>query len=101
MKNLILEIQKRFEEALQSKTGWGRNEIMTLYKGITIEVLSIAVIDAQNNEITLLDEPIAIDDKHEGQLMSNTTQEKNEDVEHDDIFSNKSEEKDAPFDENL
>ena len=39
-KELIFEIKKRFELALQAKTGWGKNEIMTLYDNIVIEVLS-------------------------------------------------------------
>lgn len=40
MKNLILEIQRRFEEALEAKTGWGKNDVKTLYNKIVIEVLS-------------------------------------------------------------
>lgn len=39
-KEIIFEIKKRFELALQSKTGWGKNEIITLYDNIVIEVLS-------------------------------------------------------------
>lgn len=39
-KEIIFEIKKRFEEALQSKTGWGKNEIIALYDNIVIEVLS-------------------------------------------------------------
>lgn len=40
MKEIIDEIQRRFEEALQKKTGWGKNEIVLLHKQILIEVLS-------------------------------------------------------------
>ena len=40
MKDIIFEIKKRFEEALESKTGWGKNEIKQLHDKIIIEVLS-------------------------------------------------------------
>lgn len=39
-KELIFEIKSRFELALEAKTGWGKNEIKTLYDKIVIEVLS-------------------------------------------------------------
>lgn len=40
MKQTILEIQRRFELALEAKTGWGRVEIKSMYQQIVIEVLS-------------------------------------------------------------
>jgi hypothetical protein len=40
MKDIIFEIKKRFELALEAKTGWGKNEIKTLHDNIIIEVLS-------------------------------------------------------------
>lgn len=40
IKELIFEIKSRFEKALEDKTGWGKNEIKTLYDQIVIEVLS-------------------------------------------------------------
>jgi hypothetical protein len=40
MKEIVFEIKKRFEKALDAKTGWGKNEIKTLYDQIVIEVLS-------------------------------------------------------------
>lgn len=39
-KELIFEIKSRFEKALETKTGWGKNEIKTLYDQIVIEVLA-------------------------------------------------------------
>ena len=39
-KQIIFEIQKRFEEALQAKTNWGRNEIKSIYDKVLIDVLS-------------------------------------------------------------
>lgn len=39
-KELLFEIKKRFELALQAKTGWGKNDVMTLYDSVVIEVLS-------------------------------------------------------------
>ncbi len=39
-KEIIMEIKSRFKLALESKTGWGKNEIMALYDNIVIEVLS-------------------------------------------------------------
>lgn len=37
---LFKEIAQRFEAALQSKTGWGKNEVLTLYYEVQTEVLS-------------------------------------------------------------
>lgn len=39
-KEIIFEIKARFEKALEEKTGWGKNEIKSLYDKIIIEVLS-------------------------------------------------------------
>jgi len=39
-KKIVFEIKKRFEEALQAKTGWGKNDIIKLYDNIVIEVLT-------------------------------------------------------------
>ena len=39
-KELIFEIQNRFELALELKTGWGKNEIKELYRYIVMEVLA-------------------------------------------------------------
>jgi hypothetical protein len=39
-KELIFEIKFRFELALETKTGWGKNEIKTIYNHIVIEVLT-------------------------------------------------------------
>ena len=39
-KEIIFEIKKRFEIALQTKTGWGKKEIISLYDNIVIEVLT-------------------------------------------------------------
>ena len=38
--NVIWEIKKRFEEALQAKTSWGKNDVIKLYDDIVIQVLS-------------------------------------------------------------
>ena len=40
MKTIIFEIKKRFDLILESKTGWGRNEIKSALDQIIIEVLS-------------------------------------------------------------
>lgn len=37
---LIFEIKSRFEKALDVKTGWGKNEIKTLYDQVIIQVLT-------------------------------------------------------------
>lgn len=39
-KEIIFEIKNRFELALESKTGWGKNELKSMYDRIVIEVLS-------------------------------------------------------------
>jgi hypothetical protein len=38
MKQIMDEIQKRFAEALEVKTGWGKNEVLELYNSIASEV---------------------------------------------------------------
>lgn len=38
-KKIVFEIKERFEAALQSKTGWGKNDVIKLYHNIVIEVL--------------------------------------------------------------
>jgi len=40
MKEILFEIKRRFELALDAKTGWGKNEIKTLYDQIVINVIS-------------------------------------------------------------
>jgi hypothetical protein len=40
MKEILAEIQELFDSRLQRKTGWGKNEVMELYKQCVIEVLS-------------------------------------------------------------
>lgn len=39
-KEIVFEIKKRFELALEAKSGWGKNEIKTIYDNIVIEVLA-------------------------------------------------------------
>lgn len=36
-------IQQKFNAALQSKTGWGRNELVLLHSNIIVEVLAQAI----------------------------------------------------------
>ena len=38
-KKLLLRIEELFEQKLQAKTGWGRNEIMTAYREAKSEAL--------------------------------------------------------------
>lgn len=38
MKEIMKEIELRFEKALESKTGWGKNEVLELYRKISSEV---------------------------------------------------------------
>jgi hypothetical protein len=45
MKCLILEIQKLFFSKLESKTGWGKNDVKELYNQCVIEVLSTYIED--------------------------------------------------------
>jgi hypothetical protein len=40
MKEILAEIQILFETRLQSKTGWGKNEVLEMYKSCVIEVLA-------------------------------------------------------------
>ena len=40
MKEVILEINKRFKSRLDEKTGWGKNEIKSLHDEVVIEVLA-------------------------------------------------------------
>ena len=40
MKEILAEIQELFFTRLQRKTGWGKNEIVELYKECVIEVLA-------------------------------------------------------------
>jgi hypothetical protein len=40
MKEIIFEIQTKFAEALEAKTGWGKNEVKSLHDQVIIEVLS-------------------------------------------------------------
>lgn len=44
MKQIILEIQRRFELALEVKTGWERVDIKTLYNKIVIDVLTEYIV---------------------------------------------------------
>lgn len=39
-KDLLKQIERNFHEKLQEKTGWGRNEVISLYKDATNEVLA-------------------------------------------------------------
>ena len=38
MKEIMQEIENRYEEALQQKTGWGKDEVLKLYRKIASEV---------------------------------------------------------------
>ena len=38
-KELLAKIKSKFEARLQEKTGWGRNEVMTIYNDCVTEVL--------------------------------------------------------------
>lgn len=40
MKDILTEIQGLFSSRLQSKTGWGKNEVLELYNQCVIEVLA-------------------------------------------------------------
>ena len=40
MKDILNQIQELFDARLQRKTGWGKNEVMELYKQCVIEVLA-------------------------------------------------------------
>jgi hypothetical protein len=40
MNKMIFEIKSRFEQALEVKTGWGKNEVKTLLDQIIIQVLT-------------------------------------------------------------
>ena len=40
MKDILNQIQELFDSRLQKKTGWGKNEVMELYKQCVIEVLA-------------------------------------------------------------
>jgi hypothetical protein len=40
MKDILTEIQELFSSRLQSKTGWGKNEVLELYNQCVIEVLA-------------------------------------------------------------
>ncbi|HET8870492.1 MAG TPA: hypothetical protein VFM48_08605 [Aquabacterium sp.] len=42
-KQLLLRIEQIFTEKLQAKTGWGRNEILALYKESVSEALMEAL----------------------------------------------------------
>jgi PP-loop superfamily ATP-utilizing enzyme len=37
---LLKKIEERFGEKLESKTGWGKNEVKSAYQSAVIEVLS-------------------------------------------------------------
>lgn len=38
MNEVLKEIEERFEKALEDKTGWGKVELLDLYKSITRDV---------------------------------------------------------------
>jgi hypothetical protein len=38
IKKMLNEIQENFEQRLQAKTGWGRNDVMTEYKAAVLDV---------------------------------------------------------------
>ncbi len=40
MKETLMEIQALFSKRLQSKNGWGKNEVLELYNQCVIEVLA-------------------------------------------------------------
>lgn len=50
MKDILTEIQGLFSSRLQSKTGWGKNEVLELYNQCVIEVLAskFQLYNAQN-----------------------------------------------------
>lgn len=49
-RKLLLKIQDIFHSKLQAKTGWGRNEIMDLYRDSVNEAL-IEMMDEADNDI--------------------------------------------------
>ena len=38
--SILKEIDKRFQEALSAKTGWGRNEVLSAYRDVVIKTLA-------------------------------------------------------------
>jgi len=40
MTEIIFEIKAEFEQKLQSKTGWGKNEVIKLHDEVVIQVLA-------------------------------------------------------------
>ena len=40
LSKVIFEIRTRFDKALESKSGWGKNELKTMHDNIVIEVLT-------------------------------------------------------------
>ena len=40
MQKIIFEIKQEFEKELESKTGWGKNEVRQLHDQVVIRVLS-------------------------------------------------------------
>tara|TARA_R110000868_G_scaffold128318_3_gene336314 strand:- start:678 stop:833 length:156 start_codon:yes stop_codon:yes gene_type:complete len=38
MKEIMNEIEKKFEAALQEKTSWGKNDVLELYRKISSKV---------------------------------------------------------------
>jgi len=38
MKEIMNEIEERFALALEAKTGWGKNDVLNLYRKISSEV---------------------------------------------------------------
>ena len=39
-KEVLFEVKKRFEEELDRKTGWGKEEVKKLYDKVMIDVLT-------------------------------------------------------------
>ena len=40
MQKIIFEIKQEFEQELEAKTGWGKNEVKQLHDQVVIRVLS-------------------------------------------------------------
>jgi hypothetical protein len=52
IKKMLMEIQENFEQRLQAKTGWGRNDVMAEYKAAVLDVAlsNLSPVADEDNE---------------------------------------------------
>lgn len=56
MINLINKIEEEFLNKISTKNSWGKNEVILLYKEVSLRVLSDAVFEKEENKVVKFQE---------------------------------------------